>query len=62
MDTVGTIAKALGPEMMVCLHKYYSDAKLIDFSRLFLEFILDQASSLWFISIRPTTLICPSGF
>ena len=33
MDTVGTMAmaKALGPEMMACLHKYYSDAKLIDF-------------------------------
>lgn len=33
MDTVGTItmAKALGPEMMTCLHKYYSDEKLIDF-------------------------------
>ena len=33
MDTVGTMAmaKALGPEMMTCLHKYYSDESLIDF-------------------------------
>jgi GMP reductase len=33
MDTVGTIAmaQALGPEMMACLHKYYSDAELIEF-------------------------------
>jgi len=33
MDTVGTMAmaQALGPEMMACLHKYYADAKLIDF-------------------------------
>jgi len=33
MDTVGTIAmaKALGPKMMTCLHKYYSTATLIDF-------------------------------
>jgi len=33
MDTVGTMAmaKALGPEMMTCLHKYYSEDKLIDF-------------------------------
>jgi GMP reductase len=33
MDTVGTMAmaKSLGPEMMVCLHKYYSDESLIDF-------------------------------
>jgi GMP reductase len=33
MDTVGTVAmaKALGPEMMTCLHKYYSAASLIDF-------------------------------
>jgi GMP reductase len=33
MDTVGTMAmaKALGPEMMACLHKYYPTASLIDF-------------------------------
>src|SRR4051812_26435048 len=33
MDTVGTMAmaKALGPEMMTCLHKYYSAASLIEF-------------------------------
>jgi GMP reductase len=33
MDTVGTMAmaKALGPKMMACLHKYYSDVELIDF-------------------------------
>jgi len=33
MDTVGTIAmaKALGPKMMTCLHKYYSTATLMDF-------------------------------
>ncbi len=33
MDTVGTMAmaKVLGPEMMVCLHKYYSDEDLIEF-------------------------------
>ena len=33
MDTVGTMAmaKTLGPEMMTCLHKYYSDESLIDF-------------------------------
>jgi len=33
MDTVGTkaMAKALGPEMMTCLHKYYSDESLIEF-------------------------------
>ncbi len=33
MDTVGTIAmaKSLGPTMLTCLHKYYSDATLIDF-------------------------------
>ena len=33
MDAVGTMemAKALGPEMMTCLHKYYSVAKLVDF-------------------------------
>jgi GMP reductase len=33
MDTVGTMAmaRALGPEMMACLHKYYSDAELIEF-------------------------------
>ena len=33
MDTVGTMAmaKALGPEMMTCLHKYYSEERLIDF-------------------------------
>lgn len=33
MDTVGTMAmaRALGPEMMACLHKYYSDADLIEF-------------------------------
>ncbi len=33
MDTVGTMtmAQALGPEMMTCLHKYYDADKLIDF-------------------------------
>src|SRR5512135_1616412 len=33
MDTVGTMAmaEALGPEMMTCLHKYYSQDRLIDF-------------------------------
>src|ERR1700687_5802598 len=33
MDTVGTMAmaKALGPEMMTCLHKYYPAATLIAF-------------------------------
>ena len=33
MDTVGTMAmaQAMGPEMMVCLHKYYSEGELADF-------------------------------
>jgi len=33
MDTVGTMAMAdaLGPELMTCLHKYYSNDELIDF-------------------------------
>jgi GMP reductase len=33
MDTVGTMAMAevLGPKMMVCLHKHYSDENLIEF-------------------------------
>ncbi len=33
MDTVGTIAmaEALGPEMLTCLHKYYSEDQLIRF-------------------------------
>lgn len=33
MDTVGTMAmaQALGPQMMVCLHKYYSVPELIEF-------------------------------
>ncbi len=33
MDTVGTMAmaRALGPEMMTCLHKYYSESDLFDF-------------------------------
>ncbi len=33
MDTVGTLAmaRALGPEVMTCLHKYYSDLILTDF-------------------------------
>jgi GMP reductase len=33
MDTVGTMAmaKALGPEMMACLHKYYPEDKLVAF-------------------------------
>jgi GMP reductase len=33
MDTVGTMAmaQAIGPELMVCLHKYYSDENLIEF-------------------------------
>lgn len=33
MDTVGTMAmaKALGPKMMTCLHKYHSAGSLIDF-------------------------------
>ncbi len=35
MDTVGTMtmAQALGPAMMTCLHKYYPEAALIDFFR-----------------------------
>jgi GMP reductase len=35
MDTVGTMAMAdsLGPDMMTCLHKYYSENDLIDFFR-----------------------------
>ena len=35
MDTVGTMAmaRALGPEMMACLHKYYSESSLVDFFR-----------------------------
>lgn len=35
MDTVGTMemAKALGPEMMTCLHKYYGETDLSDFFR-----------------------------
>jgi GMP reductase len=35
MDTVGTtaMAAALGPDMMTCLHKYYSEAELVDFFR-----------------------------
>src|SRR5438045_774270 len=33
MDTVGTMtmARALGPTMMTCLHKYYSEEELIAF-------------------------------
>ena len=33
MDTVGTMAmaRACGPEMMTCLHKYYSDSQLVEF-------------------------------
>src|SRR3954451_6873175 len=33
MDTVGTVAmaEALGPEMMTCLHKYYPEARLIEY-------------------------------
>jgi GMP reductase len=33
MDTVGTLAmaRALGPQMMTCLHKYYSAETLIEF-------------------------------
>jgi GMP reductase len=33
MDTIGTMAMAdaLGPEMMTCLHKYYSTAELIEY-------------------------------
>jgi GMP reductase len=33
MDTVGTMpmARALGPEMMTCLHKHYPEAQLVDF-------------------------------
>ncbi len=33
MDTVGTLpmADALGPQMMTCLHKYYSAETLIEF-------------------------------
>ena len=32
MDTVGTMAmaRALGPKMMTCLHKYYTDENLIE--------------------------------
>ncbi len=35
MDTVGTLsmARALHPEMMTCLHKYYSEESLLDFFR-----------------------------
>lgn len=35
MDTVGTIAmaEALGPQMLTCLHKYYSEDELIRFFR-----------------------------
>lgn len=35
MDTVGTfaMAEALGPQMMTCLHKYYSEAELVSFFR-----------------------------
>jgi GMP reductase len=35
MDTVGTMAmaEALGPEMMTCLNKYYSEDQLIEFFR-----------------------------
>jgi GMP reductase len=35
MDTVGTLAmaEALGPEMLTCLHKYYSEDQLIRFFR-----------------------------
>ena len=33
MDTIGTMemAKALGPQAMTCLHKYYSEKELVDF-------------------------------
>lgn len=33
MDTVGTLtmARALGSEMMTCLHKYYNEEELVDF-------------------------------
>ena len=33
MDTVGTMAmaRACGPELMTCLHKYYSDSQLVEF-------------------------------
>lgn len=35
MDTVGTLsmARALHPDMMTCLHKYYSEESLVDFFR-----------------------------
>ena len=35
MDTTGTIAmaKAIGPQMMTCLHKYYSETDLTEFFR-----------------------------
>lgn len=35
MDTVGTLAMAgaLGPEMLTCLHKYYSEEELVRFFR-----------------------------
>lgn len=33
MDTIGSfaMAKALGPEMLTCIHKYYEEAALVDF-------------------------------
>jgi GMP reductase len=35
MDTVGTMemARAIGPPMLTCLHKYYPEAALVDFFR-----------------------------
>jgi GMP reductase len=35
MDAIGTMAmaEALGPEMLTCLHKYYSEEQLIAFFR-----------------------------
>ncbi len=35
MDTIGTfaMARALGPRMMTCLHKYYRDEELVEFFR-----------------------------
>ncbi len=36
MDAVGTMAmaRAIGPEMMTCLHKYYPEKDLIEFFRM----------------------------
>src|SRR5262245_10014633 len=50
MDTVGTIAmaRALGPEMVTCLHKHYTDDRLIEFFKK----DINRASTFFTIGIK----------